>query len=115
MVVPLRAGRSTRAVAREIPFADPTVLYERLRRPDIAAGRISALLDSAAPALDTGRYAIVACDPVAEIRAAPHGAFDHLQTILSALPVVSPPPGWPFTPALLGSFGYGLRTALESV
>jgi len=107
------AGPPPRAAAvrvREIPFTDPLAAFAALRGNGMAA-----LLDSAAAGPDTGRYSVVAVEPIAEIHTGWRTAFDDLARLEDAMPVRRAPPEWPMAPALIGSLGYELRRALEHV
>jgi para-aminobenzoate synthetase component 1 len=94
----------------DIPFADPVSTFGALRGDGPAM-----LLDSAAPGPDTGRYTVVAIDPIDCIRAGWEDAFDRLADLSASLPAARAPAEWPLVPALIGSLGYELRRALERV
>ncbi len=98
-------------VVRPIRYVDPLISYAALR-----GGALSVLLDSAGEGPDTGRYAIIAVDPVEVLRSDWSGAFAKLErgSGTRCRQAVAPN-GWPFSPGLFGSLGYELRRAIEQV
>jgi para-aminobenzoate synthetase component 1 len=105
-----RARAAASVHVAQIPFADPVATFAAL-----CGGGLAVLLDSAAPGPDTGRYTIIGVDPIASIRTGWADAFERLEALTASLPRTRAPADWPFAPALMGSFGYELRRALEQV
>ncbi len=97
-------------VVRPIRYVDPLTSYAALR-----GGALSVLLESAGEGPDTGRYSIIAVDPVEVLRSDWSAAFAKLEGFWDALPSAVAPNGWPFSPGLFGSLGYELRRAIEQV
>jgi len=97
-------------VVRPIRYVDPLTAYAALR-----GGSLSVLLESAGEGPDTGRYSVIAVDPLQVIRSAWRDAFSMLEGFWDALPTAVAPNGWPFSPGLFGSLGYELRRAVEQV
>src|SRR4051812_37260828 len=95
-------------VVRPIRYVDPLTAYAALR-----GGPLSVLLESAGEGPDTGRYSVIAVDPVRVVRCGWPDAFSRLEQ-LSRLSVASPQ-GWPIGPGLFGSLGYEIRRATEAV
>ena len=93
-----------------IDYADPLAVFAALRGEGMAV-----LLDSAAPGPDSGRFSLVAVEPVAMIAADWPTAFERLAALWDGLPKSCGAPDWPIGPGLIGSFGYELRRALERV
>ena len=104
------ADPGTTMVVQSISYIDPIEAFAVLRGQGLAV-----LLDRAAAGPDTGRYSVVAVDPVAVISADWQDAFAILSSSWAALPKMGPPAGWPIGPGLYGAFGYELRRAIETV
>src|SRR5258708_17510955 len=95
---------SATPVVRPICYVDPLISYAALR-----GGALSILLESAGEGPDTGRYSVIAVDPVEVLRSDLTNAFSKLEGFWDALPQAVAPNGWPFSPGLFGSLGYELR------
>lgn len=97
-------------IVRPIRYVDPLGAYAALR-----GGALSILLESAGEGPDTGRYSVIAVDPVQVLKAGWEDGFAKLEALWDSLPTAAAPNRWPFTPGLFGSLGYELRRALEQV
>lgn len=95
---------------RPIRYVEPLIAYAALR-----GGALSVLLESAGEGPDTGRYSVIAVEPVTVVRSGWEGAFDRLDGLLRAQPAHNAPADWPIGPGIFGSLGYELRRALERV
>jgi para-aminobenzoate synthetase component 1 len=102
------AGPGATPFVYPIPYIDPLQAFAALR-----GGGMSVLLDSAATGPDTGRYSVIAVDPVAVVRANWGDALAQLSGLWQTLPRIAMPAEWPIGPGLFGSFGYELRRAFE--
>jgi para-aminobenzoate synthetase component 1 len=100
----------TTAVVRPIRYVEPLAAFTALR-----GGALSVLFESAGEGPDTGRYSVIAVDPVEVVRASWEHAFGRLQAFWDSRPGYIRPAGWPIGPGLYGSLGYELRRALERV
>ena len=72
------ARRASEVAIAEFPFTDPVAVFAALRGRGAAA-----LLDSAAPGPDTGRYTIIGVDPAATVRGGWRNGFDRLGELLA--------------------------------
>jgi para-aminobenzoate synthetase component 1 len=97
-------------VVRPIRFIEALTAFAALRD-----GALSVLLESAGEGPDTGRYSVIAVDPVEVVRCGWEDAFARLQAFWETRPAYTAPVGWPIGPGLYGSLGYELRRALERV
>jgi para-aminobenzoate synthetase component 1 len=93
-----------------IPFVEPVAAFAALGGEGMAV-----LLDSAAVGPDSGRFSVVAVDPVVTVAEGWEQGWQRFEQLQRNLPVAGSSGEWPIGPGLFGSLGYELRRTFERV